>query len=52
MGLRNFLNLSKKKDKYITDFENIEILNMGGSLRYTLRYSESLDISAFNNFSI
>ena len=62
MGFRNFLNIrrifgilgefSAKKDKKITGFENIEILDIGGSIRYTLRYTESLDISAFDNFSI
>ena len=41
-----------KKDKKITGFENIEILDMGGSIRYTLRYTEKSDISAFDNFSI
>ena len=65
MGFQNFLNFrrifgefsefsefSAKKDKKITGFENIEILDMGGSIRYTLRYTEKSDISAFDNFSI
>ena len=47
-----FLEFSAKKDKKITGFENIEILDMGGSIRYTLRYTEKSDISAFDNFSI
>ena len=47
-----FLEFSAKKDKKITGFENIEILDIGGLIRYTLRYSESLDIAAFDNFSI
>ena len=41
-----------KKDKKITGIENIEILDMGGSIRYTLRYTEKSDISAFDKFSI
>ena len=45
-------NFRRKKDKKITGFENIEILDMGGSIRYTLRYTEKSDISAFDNFSI
>ena len=56
MGFRNFGGIfgefSAKKDKKITGFENIEILDIGGLIRYTLRYSESIDISAFDNFSI
>ena len=66
MGFRNFrgnfLNFRRifeifgeflaKKDKKITGFENIEILDMGCSIRYTLRYTEKSDISAFYNFSI
>ena len=47
-----FLEFSAKKDKKIIGFENIEILDMGGSIRYTLRYTEKSDISAFDNFSI
>ena len=47
-----FLEFSAKKDKKITGFENIKILDMGGSIRYTLRYTEKSDISAFDNFSI
>ena len=49
---RNFWRIFGEKDKKITGFENIEILNIGGSIRYTLRYSEILDISAFDNFSV
>ena len=45
-----FLEFSAKKDKKITGFENIEILYMGGSIRYTLRYTEKSDISALDNF--
>ena len=41
-----------KKDKYITGFENIEILDMGGAIQYFLRYTEKSDKSAFDNFSI
>ena len=56
MGFQNFWGIfgefSTKKDKKITGFENIEILDMGGSIRYTLRYTEKSDISAFDNFSI
>ena len=37
---RIFGKFSSKKDKKITGFENIEILDMGGSIRYTLRYTE------------
>ena len=51
----NFLNFRRifgEKDKKITGFENIEILDMGGSIRYTLRYTEKSDILAFDNFSI
>ena len=47
-----FTEFSAKKDKKITGFENIEILDMGGSIRYTLRYTEKSDISAFDKFSI
>ena len=49
---REFSEFSAKKDKKITGFENIEILDMGGSIPYTLRYTEKSDISAFDNFSI
>ena len=56
MGFQNFRGIfgefSAKKDKKITGFENIEILDMGGSIRYTLRYTEKSDISASDNFSI
>ena len=59
MGFRNFRRIFgifgeflAKKDKKITGFENIEILDMGGLIRYTLRYTEKSDISAFDNFSI
>ena len=56
MGFRNFRGIfgefSAKKDKKITGFENIEILDMGGSIQYTLRYTEKSNISAFDNFSI
>ena len=45
-------NFRRKKKQKITGFENIEILDMGGSIRYTLRYTEKSDISAFDNFSI
>ena len=45
-------NFRRKKNKKITGFENIEILDIGGSIRYTLRYTEKSDISAFNKFSI
>ena len=48
----NFLNFRRKKTKKITGFENIEILDMEGSIRYTLRYTEKSDILAFDNFSI
>ena len=40
MGFQNFRgifgNFLTKIDKKITGFENIEILDMGGSIRYTL----------------
>ena len=49
---REFSEFSAKKDKKSLGFENVEILDIGGSIRYTLRYAESLDISAFDNFSI
>ena len=56
MGFQNFRGIFgeflTKKDKKITGIENIEILDMGGSIRYTLRYTEKSDISAFDNFSI
>ena len=48
MGFRNFRGIFGEKDKKITGFQNIEILDMGGSIRYT----EKSDISAFDNFSI
>ena len=47
-----FLEFSAKKDKKIIGFENIEILDMGGSIRYTLRYTKKSDISAFDKFPI
>ena len=57
--LRNFrrifgelLEFSAKKDKKIIGFENIEILDMGGSIRYTIRYTKKSDISAFDKFPI
>ena len=44
MGFRNFRGIFgeflAKKEKKITGFENIEILDIGGSIRYTLRHSE------------
>ena len=57
MGFQNFREFSDfsenfRRKKKITDFENIEILDMGGLIRYTLRYTEKSDISAFDNFSI
>ena len=52
MGFQNFRGVFGEFDKKITGFENIEILNMGGSIRYTLRYTEKSDISAFDKFSI
>ena len=59
MGFRNFRGIfcifgefSVKKDKKIIGFENIEILDMGGSIRYTLRYTKKSDISAFDKFPI
>ena len=56
MGFRNYRGIfgefSAKKDKKITGFVNIEILDMGCSIRYTLRYTEKSDILAFDNFSI
>jgi len=48
----NFRRIFDEKDKKMTGFENIEILDMGGSIRYTLRYTEKSDISAFDKFSI
>ena len=48
----DFLEFSAKKDKKIIGFENIEILDMGGSIRYTLRYTKKSDISAFDKFPI
>ena len=45
-------NFWRKKDKRITGFENIEILDMGDSIRYTLPYTKKSDISAFDKFSI
>ena len=47
-----FLEFSAKKDKKIIGFENIEILDMGGSIRYTIRYTKKSDISAFDKFPI
>ena len=47
-----FLEFSAIKDKKITGFEIIEILDIGGLIRYTFRYTEKSDISAFDNFSI
>ena len=47
-----FLEFAAKKDKKITGIENIEIIDMGGSIRYTLRYTEKSDILAFDKFSI
>ena len=56
MCFRNFLNFPRifgeKRQKKITGFENIEILDMGGSIRYTLRYTKKSDISAFDKFPI
>ena len=49
---RIFGEFSAKKDKKITGFENIEILDMGGSIRYTIRYTKKSDISAFDKFPI
>merc|ERR1712223_1970345 len=48
----DFLEFSAKKDKKIIGFENIEILDMGGSIRYTIRYTKKSDISAFDKFPI
>ena len=48
----NFRIIFDEKRQKITGFENIEILDMGGSIRYTLRYAEKSDISAFDKFSI
>ena len=47
-----FLEFSAKKDKKIIGFENIEIFDMGGSIRYTIRYTKKSDISAFDKFPI
>ena len=51
-GFSEFSEFSSKKDKKITCFEYIEILDMGGSIRYTLRYTKKSDISAFDKFPI
>ena len=47
-----FLEFSAKKDKKIIGFENIEIFDMGGSIRYTIRYTKKSDISAFDKSPI
>ena len=51
-NFRRIFGIFGEKDKKITGFENIEILDMGGSIRYTLRYTKKSDISAFDKFSI
>jgi len=47
-----FLEFSAKKDKKFIGFENIEIHDMGGSIRYTIRYTKKSDISAFDKSPI
>ena len=49
---RIFGIFGEKKTKKIIGFENIEILDMGGSIRYTIRYTKKSDISAFDKFPI
>ena len=47
-----FGEFSAEKDKIKAYRGHIEILDMGGSIRYTLRYTKKSDISAFDKFSI
>ena len=49
---REFSDFSAEKDKIKAYRGHIEILDMGGSIRYTLRYTKKSDISAFDKFPI